>query len=107
MFDLRACLLDTAFDEFGLHFGFLSSEQINFRFKRSITRQSNLDSVLSRTNQHGMEAAEFARVPDVLVIKKHCCASRLDVQFQLGGNVRWHNARAEVHGYLDRLYLPR
>lgn len=25
LFDFRACLLDTAFDEFGLHFGFLSS----------------------------------------------------------------------------------
>ena len=25
LFDFRACLLDTAFDEFGLHFGVLSS----------------------------------------------------------------------------------
>jgi hypothetical protein len=53
----RTVLFNAPFDKFGLKFRFLSRQQIDFRFKAPVTRQFDLDSMFSRTDQQRMNCA--------------------------------------------------
>ena len=89
LLDHGVVLIDAALDEVGLYFRFLSCQQVNFGLESPITRQLNLDAMLSRRDLHRMKlAAKFAHVAYVPVIEKHGGSIWLYGQLQCRGR-RW------------------
>jgi hypothetical protein len=63
--------------------GFLTRVKVDFGSKSLISRQLNLDPMLSGTDRHGMEcSSEIASEPDVTVIDKYRCSVRNYVELQ-------------------------
>jgi hypothetical protein len=105
-FDGGTCLFDAALDEFRLHFGFLSNQQVDFRLESLITRQFDLDPVLSRTDQQGTKLpTKLAGMSNEFVIEKYSRAPWLNVQLQRSGDIRRLRAGAELHTYSNGLGL--
>jgi hypothetical protein len=50
-------LFDAPLNQFRFHFRLLSLQQVDFRFKRSVTRQFDLDSMFSGADRQGMNRA--------------------------------------------------
>src|SRR5208282_641358 len=99
---------DASLDEICLDLEFLFRQQIDLRLECLITGEGDLDSMFSRTDEHGApDAGELAHMAGVCVIEEYGGAIRRNRQFHLGRYRRVLHADVSLHLDPQNLNCPR